>query len=613
MSNCQPTPEVKRIIRAMAKAKLEEGFTDAHDIVDSIHAAIGEHTPLWKNEIADIVSGFGEKRQATKTELQERLTQLRRDLKQAYHPKEKNAPKAPDERRQKEIKKQIARIDAQLKSGDFSKAPPKPKPEYNEETKRLQSELDHARADADRAERKIAYQSESRLYRAVTLLTTVMRASILAGVSVFEHLAGASFWRAVSTVAEDVAGGVLETAFPPLRRLADKALLEGGGAMGRAHWEGLKRVFTPETLKMMRDKLVKGRSDRQLMYGKHYESNYPLLDMIGRSHDVVKTPLEQQAYGRALFRVNSNLRRQLARQGKSPVEIDRAMVTDSSIAFQEGYAYEASQAAKLQGKNAIVDRYNQLLREADRSGDIGALFAAVARAESPIVKIPLNMASEIFSYTAGSLKGASKYRVATRKGRELTPEDADYIMRNIKKQTVGAGLFALGYFGAQYFGGLWRSGKQQPNPDVEIGGMKVGDVEVDKHWMHSPALGIPQMGATMFWAMEEDRERAEKKGEENNELLNALDGFGQASMAVILDVPLFELPKDFQMIGEGGGRKFLGTKARQFIPAEVQAYARRQDVDDEGEPIKRKPASFLDELKMGVPGYREEVPEAAKK
>lgn len=605
----------------MAKAKLEEGITDAHAIVDSIHAAIADHTPLWKGEIADIVSGFGEKRKATRTELQERLSQLRRDLKDAYHPKQPKKGKTPDEeaaakneRRQKEIRKQIAKIDAQIKSGDFSKAPARAKPEYNEETRKLQSELDHARADADRLERKIAYKAESPIFRAITFTTTLSRAMILFSLSVFEHLAGASLWRAVSTVAEDTLWGGIRHAFPTLDRLAD---LEGGGAMAGGQLAGLKKVFSRETLKMMKDKWVQGRSDRQAMYGKHYESNYPLLDLIGRSHDIVKTPLEQHEYGRATYRQTQNLRRKLARDGATPDEIDRAMVTDSTQAYIGGKAYEASQAAKLQGKNAVADWWNDTLRRAENSGDLGALFAGLARIESPIVKIPLNYAGELFSYFpgGGALKAGSRAMAATRKGRKLTPEDANYIVKNIKKQSLGAGLFAAGFFGYQYFGGLWRPGKKPPNEDLPIGDIQTPLGVLSHHWSHSPTVGMMQMGATVAWAMEEDRKKAEKGGGEETPWTDFADGVAQSISAAVLDVPVFQLPQDLGDLAKGGSaaRRFLGAKARQFIPSELQQYARRMDVDDEGEPIKRKPTNFVEELKVAIPGYREEVPEAVKR
>ena len=82
MSDCEATPEVKAIIRAMAKNRVESGITDAADLVDSIHEEIHGHTPLWKSEIADIISGYGTVRKQTKDEMQIRLAAIKSELRQ---------------------------------------------------------------------------------------------------------------------------------------------------------------------------------------------------------------------------------------------------------------------------------------------------------------------------------------------------------------------------------------------------------------------------------------------------------------------------------------------------------------------------------------------------
>jgi hypothetical protein len=626
MSNCQPTPEVKRIIRAMAKAQLERGITSADDIVDTIHAAIHEHTPLWKNEIADIIAGVGEKRPtATKTELQQKLSDLRRQLKEKYHPEDK----AKNARRQSEIKKQIARIDEQIRTGNFSKAP-RAKPSYDEATNKLQADLERARARADRAVRQIEYQSQSKLYKAMTFVGSLERAAILSSLSVFEHLAGASAWRLVSTIAEDAAGGILRHV-PGLRDIDALAKIEGGGFGAGGHLEGVKAAFSKQTLRDMWDKLAKGASDRQLLYGKAKESsagrpilfrgtrertdilNYPLLDLVGHVHDAIKTPIENYAFARAYWRGGKNLRSELARQGRSAEEIDRVMVTDSAKAAIAAKAYEESQAAKLQGKNAVVDRVQHLLREADKSGDIGQVFSAFMRLQMPIMKIPANLAAEVASYAVGGAKALSKYRAATREGATLTPEVADFIVKNLKKQTIGVALAALGWNGYQHFGGLYRAEHKPANArlgyqDTEIPGFG----ELSHHWTHSAFFNVMQAFATARFAYEEDRARAEKMRTEDrtSKLESALSAFSQAVGSIVGDLPFVEAPKAVLEAGEGGKKfqKFVGSNIRNFIPGLVQGIARSGDQDAEGNQLPRKPQTIAQEVELGIPGHGFDTP-----
>jgi hypothetical protein len=612
MPTCKPTDEGKRLIRAMARAQLEMGATDAHAVIDAIHEGIRDFAPMDKGEIAAIVGGFEDipKAKATRSELQERLTQLRRELRAEFGPGRPEAvAAAKNARRQNEIRKQIAKLDEQIKTGDFRKET-RPKPEYDEETLRLQADLERSRAKADWEERQIEFRHASPVKRAATFAASLYRASILAGISVFEHLAGASAWRLVSTLFEDAFWSGARH-FPGLKNLDERALIEGGGFEARAHLAGLRDTFSAQTLRDMRDKMTKGASDRQILYGGklEHQSHFPLLDVIGHSHDAIKTPLERYAYARAYVRGNKNLRKSLARQGKDADAVDRSMATDSAQAMLNLKAYEESQAAKLQGNNRLVNEYNALLKKAEASGDFGALVAGLARIETPILKIPFNYAAESFSYfpLIGTAKAISKSRSigerVARGGVEMTSDEADYIVRQIKKQGVGAGAAAIGFFSYLNFGGLWRPGHGPSNPKVATGDVKVGDTDITHHWTHSPFENNFQMGATVAYIMREDAAKAAKDKRADSPLVDALDGLGQAATAMLLDVPVFDLPKDIGKMAAGQWRSLFGEKARGFIPAEIGRQAKEHDLDAHGKPVKRKPSTFAQELEMSIPGH----------
>lgn len=599
MATCKPTKEAVALLREMAKAQLEMGVTDAHAIVDAIHARIHEFAPMDKGEIADSISGFGKLPTGgnTKSELQQRMAQLKKDLRDAYH--------SPDARknaaRQKAIQAEITKVEAKIKSGDFT-TKPRPKPEYDAKTQALQADLERARARADMAMQKQEYQGQSRLYRAMTTANSVMRAFILSSPSVFSHLAGASFWRVVSTLAEDTSGSVWRH-MPKIADIDRLATLEGGGLQLGAHAKGLGAAFSKQTLKDIRDKLVKGQSDRQALYERPSFTPHPMLEIVGKLHDATKTALENYAYARALERIGKNRRAELARSGLSSDQIDKAMVTNTAQSLIMAEAYAESKAAKLQGENKLVDWLNGTLKRMDKSGVAGQVGTAVLRSQMPIVKIPTNMVKEGLEYATGLPRGLMDAWSADLA--KLSPQQANDIMRKLKKGSVGLGIMAAGWAGYQSMGGLYSPGHKPANPSVGYGDIKTPEGTLSHHWTHSPAWEVAQMAALAHHVYDEDRRHAMPA------LQGALDSMMRSGGAFVFNMPLIEGPKHLVEATEGGHnfRHWAGGMAREYLePGAVQWYASMRDTDSNGHPIKRKPKTFEDELKMGIPGERQQVP-----
>lgn len=609
--NCKPNPEVVKIIQAMAKNRVEAGMSDPLQIIDAIHADIEPHTGLWKSEIADAITAVTGKPRELSPAAQ-RMRDMKAELRDLKNTQDELSGRKQNARRQKQLEKDISDLQRQMDTGDFSKAAREPYP-YNEQTRKLEARREQLRQQADHEMQRIEYSNRSTFRKGLDLGHAIMRASILSGLGTLEHLAGASMWRAMAQIVGDAAEGGLRV-IPAYRRLSDQALVEGGGFLAGGHAAGAKRAFSKETLTMMRDKITKGMSERAALYKDAHYTAHPLLDLIGRIHDVIKTPVEQYAYARALYRQSKNLQRTLKAAGKTDAQIEKAMLTDSAQATINARAYAKSQEAKLQGANKIAEAYQGALERLASTGDIGSAVAAVLRFETPIVKIPLNYAAESLSYMGGGLKAASDLRALKKAAKDrgvefkLTPEQADKIVLNLKNQTVGAGLLALGWFGYEHFGGLYQAGKKQPNKDIDIGDANVGGVDVSHHLTHSPAWNVMQAGALAHYVFDADQRKAKDHGE----LRSALQGMGSATLAVLMDVPFSNIPKDLERLAYGGDSagKLLGEKASQYIPAPIKEYARAKDVDAKGEPVKRKARDFTEAVKLAIPGLREEVPRA---
>jgi hypothetical protein len=355
--------------------------------------------------------------------------------------------------------------------------------------------------------------------------------------------------------------------------------------------------------------------------GKGHESNYPMLDKVGISHDIVKTPLEQHAYAKTFYRATKNMRRKLARDGLNAEQIDMAMSTPSMGATMDALATEGSLAAKLQGENWLTEAYQRFLSRLENKGVGGAAVATWLRTETPIVKIPANLIDEVESLFFGGPRAYMRYKHATQNGRKLEyGKDADFIVRNAKKQGVGALLGVIGYVFYEQFGGMWRRNKDQPNKDVDIGDIQLGKdgQTISHHWLHGPAASVMQMWAMEHSVQDEDRKRVAKEHGENSEAVNFMDGVIQAQMSMLLDLPGMDISGSLQKLssGQAGVRRYLGDKiSSAIIPAELRQRATKgmyftgegNDLDRDGKPVKRYPKSLKEELMLDIPVLRKDV------
>jgi hypothetical protein len=611
MSGCEATPEIKKIIRAMAKAKVEEGFTSASDILDEIHDAIKEHTPLWKNEIADIISGYGKPdRQGTKSELQQRILQLKRDLRETYHPKA--TPKTPDERRnatrQTQIKKQIEELQDRIARKDFSK-PEKQPIAYDAQTRKLEADLASAKREADKLIAKLDYQNKSRAGKILDTILAFHRASILSGYTVLEHLTGAVLWRVIGTPLEQAAGALLHQ-IPGIRSISENAPTEGGGFQGGAQLAGLKEAFSKQTLMDMRDKILRGYSDLQSIGKAPLDSNHPLLEMVGHIHDALKTPAERFGYARALVTANKQARDALARDGMAPADIDRALIDPAMQARNEALAYGESQRAKLQGDNAVVDAVRGFIGSVGRMGVGGKAAATAMNYQMPILKIPTNLFAEATSYAAGGTKALGAILNAE-KGK-FTPEVNDYIMRNLKKGFVGKALAVVGWIAYQSFGAMYDEQRKKRSGEPDYGDVRTAIGTISHHWLHSPAWQFMQAVALAHRVYDAEMAKWAKKGQPGSPIEAAATAAIRGTKAMIEALPFVDAPAEFfKSIKDAHGVGDYAGKALSELttPQIVKQVAKGTDPQE----LPRKPSGFVEQMEVGIPGLRENVPLKAVK
>lgn len=682
---CDATPEVKSILRAMAKNRAEEaGIRDPSRIVDEIHDAIKEHTPLEKSQIADIVSGFGARR-ATRSEVENTMASIRAEMRDLSKTQEalgdnpaddprikarvsalkneiadldrrinfpeagkktsepvtspaidalkkqrddkklelKNlepsppptGPKHPNElrneRRMKVLEKQYADAQNRLMTGDVAKEAhendnkniaPSLKSWYDSDTFKMQRKVDDQRMKIAKAQLQIEKNSRSTTQKVADMAFAVKRASILSGFGTIGKLSAASLGRIGLTPMENAIGSVYSH-IPVLSRIAAKAPSEGAGfkASATAEGEALRHTFSKDTGSQMLKVLKEGHDTIDAISNSDkLVHSHTLLDVVGHVHAMLKEPAKINQFYRSLSLRSQHEAARVKAAGMSDAEVQTHMADPRTQAMITAKSAEDAQRTILQNKNLFVSLYQQLQarlkNEGQKKNSTTAPFAAVtSRAMEymmPIVKVPTNLVAEGGSYMLGGAKAA----IALRHGIDkLTPDQADYVMRNLKKQTVGAALMAIGFSaGPSTFGGYYQQGDNKKHRPI-----KADESSFAGKWaFHTAATQMLQLGATVRRVYDETRGSTAGK---------AFAGVKAGVGGLIEQVPFFDTPQHIFKATETptSMAKLAGQEARaSFIPQFLQEAAKLH----EGNDVTHYPRGFVDELKMGIPGLRETVP-----
>jgi len=207
-------------------------------------------------------------------------------------------------------------------------------------------------------------------------------------------------------------------------------------------------------------------------------------------------------------------------------------------------SYKAANRSIFLEDNRIVNAYKAMLSSLERrDANFGSKAAATAlKVALPIVRVPTNIAVETMRYSLGAIKAPIRIAYAISKGLEnLKPEEADAIMRDLKKGSIGAAVLALGYYNADNIGGYYQPNKKQKEGDVKYGSVRVFGEDIPAYLLHNPLIETLQVGATI-------RKVAESKlRKKDSDKQGIPAGVGAAAMGVSEEIPfvreMFELDK----------------------------------------------------------------------
>ena len=563
-------PNVAHIIQRMAANRAAAGVPEA-TALHEIHEAVAPHADVSLNDVRDAI----------------------------------NAPK--NVRRQAFGERKSADLKRRIKEGDFSKGT-RYKPVYDETTLASEGRMNALQRQFDYLKRQEEMKNQSRAMKVGSTIHSTHLASILSSIKVYPKLAAAVIGRYGGHALEQATGAIAQH-IPYVRRAFDAAPSQKVTLAGEGQYlRGIGRSF-----KNAKDQLLRGYSDIDAKYGGRdtitdeytdyagslyggvgdaiREGRY--LDAvrgiaggtaraIGRTHGTIKEFASTPKFYESYSNIASHMVKELRNQGLSEDQIQDYMSRKSTDMLIGTKAYLNGLEDKMQGKNALADGINSMLVRWDTSDNAGLKALSLAfQTAFPIRKIPMNIAKEVTSYTGGGIKALA---AATK---ELTPERADYIAKNIKKQGAGAMIMAMGYL----------AGK----PAVDWAEEEMSGA------FHSAAGALFKMGADY-------RKAYESYYGKSHEAVDAgLHAFGDVFGAeMVQDIPYLNqanrwmktakwAPRD----GRNAMSEIAGNTARSMIvPGFVQQYARAND----SYKGFRKPKNILQDIELGIPGLRENVP-----
>jgi hypothetical protein len=468
----------------------------------------------------------------------------------------------------------------------------------------LAAKVERAKQTIQQADARDAMKGRTLWEKTQDTFVKWRRAFVLSSPVTLAKLTSAALERKAFTPVEELVGGAISKVVPGL---AAKAPREGGfsvTAEAKAITDGFTKGMSDawQTLKT-------GKSDLDVLYGTHNGIPRDGVEFIGATHGALKASTKRNEFARSFQkRVEFELR-----NGGDPND----PVTQSRMALD---AYKDANRSIFLNDNRVVDAYRRgisALKQPDKvTGHPsvgGKAVATVAETLLPIVRVPTNIVAETMQYALGSVSGSVRLAKAYYDGiNKLAPDQADSIMRQLKKGTVGAAVMALGYWGANSIGGYYEPGKRD-DKDVKFGKVRVFGHDIPSYLVHNPLLECLQIGATVRRVMDSRTKMGGVAGEKKG----LLEGVAAAALGLVDEVPFVrEMEETGKVLDPRQRDRALGQTAASIVtPAASTWTARQLDEDAQGEPIKRKPTGLTQQLEMGIPGLRQRVPideEAAK-
>jgi hypothetical protein len=565
--------------RELIRDLVESGVSDVDTLVSKVSEVVREKLPnVTDSEIKDAIIGYSREINLSKKEISDRIKDLKKELREAtgVEGERKN------EAYRKNLLNRINNYRDRIDKGDYEKKKKKTFTK-DEASLNLQAELQQAKDDFEFEKEKIRLKNLGWSQKAIDKVIKLYRESILSGVHTLGKLASFAIFKQLVKPVYNMTGKTLEL-IPFIKKIAERAPSEGGfnaSSIG----ESYKTFFRKKTYEEAWDKFQTGKSKNDLAYGVTKDFGKPMI--FTRSHGLIKYP----AYKAEFNYVRDALTKWAEKNGRAD---DPAF-----DAWANSYAHAKGLDAIYMGESKLLRQYRMNVRMWEQSPSLGKrALANMSNFLFPIVKVPYNFAKDVM-INHNPLKALLEIQKAYKKGIEnLTPEEADLIMLNLKKGAVGTVAFALGALMYKNFGGNYVNEKSEKDEDLKPGDVSIFGVHVPHMMTHNSLMEVMQMGATFA------------------RLFNsAPDDYGTVTNAVYttLLTNLSELEKapfygeltrlSTRATTRKGIGALVGEKVAGFIPRAVQEFGEYMD-----NGTKRKAVGFLETIQSKIPFIREWLP-----
>ena len=515
--------------------------------------------------------------------------------------------------------KRMQDLQTMLDTGNFEKAPKKSY-RLDPEAQALKAEVGKIKNQIDIEIRKIQLANRSRLEKGLDWAYKIRRAILLSGVGTLEKLTAAATTRSFVTNPIEEAIGSIIRMIPLLSDIDAQAPREGGGMSARAEAAAFKTWFMKETWKDTWQVLKTGKGELDHLYGHHHNDFPPeWIEFFGRVHGALKNPAKRAEFARALQK-----RSEWAIRNNMDLTEPDVMAAVTTGAYIDGLR------TILMDDNAVVQMFRVMLRLLESKGDAGKTIATGIQLGLPIVKIPTNFAAEVGLHIGGIPYAAYKTHENMKEQKKtfrealknLPPDEADIVIRAIKKNIFGMILLALGASLAEYVGGFYQKGEKRKFTDPKAQEIRVGNIKVGRHLQHNAAMETVQAGATAIHVRDSYKNATKKgKDETGRKVKDIYHGEGKPgaevasfmaiAMGVLKTIPFIDTPyraiEALQGSPEARGKWAAQQVESMVTPPDVRNIAKSRDTYGDV-LVPRDNKTFSNVMKSSIPGLREDVP-----
>lgn len=513
-----------------------------------------------EQRIADAERGIGNTR-AAKVKDTPQIRALRQQLQQTLEEHglapEGGGRQLTDEQRLAALKTRLAKREAELTdaiaTGSIPKKVRRPLA-LDADAIALQGRVNNLKRQADLIIRKQELAGRGPLEKGLDWTAGWGRFLKLTGTNTLAKISAAAAERALVFKPIEEVLGAGWSKLPIVRDVAGRAPIEGGGSLD-AIAKSYAGFFGKQAREEMGAYLRGGEGNLEAALGKpHLGGEAPAwMSYPGKVHAALKSPAKVAAYEYAM-----------EKQAKFYLGKDNpeALLDPALQAEMKARAWEYAQRDIFMGDNAAVNAFRRAFAHQEGESLAARSGKTAANVLMPIVKVPTNYALEATDYLFGVPKGMGRLAFAVKKGiSELPAEQADLIMRQLKKGSLGTAMIGLGAAGVVEGGGYWQAGEHRKESDLQPGEVRVAGVTIPHLFLHHPVVEALQVGASLRRAR------------------SIPAGLGNSARGLAEQVPFIETP--IQMGGTLMGRepmKAVGEFERGMtIPPDAQRLARVLD------------------------------------